>query len=96
MTLERDKSITKTKTGKESSSGTGGVSFLVLHNDDVNTFDFVINCLIEICGHDTVQAEQCTYLVHYKGRCDVMKDIYNKLLPYRDALIRKGLKASIE
>ena len=44
---------------------------LVLHNDDVNTFDFVIECLIEICKHTLEQAEQCTILVHYKGKCTV-------------------------
>ena len=41
---------------------------LVLHNDDVNTFDFVIDCLIEICKHTLEQAEQCTILIHYKGK----------------------------
>lgn len=44
---------------------------LVLYNDDVNTFDFVIQCLIEVCKHDALQAEQCTYIVHYNGKCTV-------------------------
>lgn len=50
---------------------TDDVYKLVLHNDDVNTFDFVIECLIEICKHTPEQAEQCTLLVHYKGKCTV-------------------------
>ena len=69
---------------------------LVLHNDDVNTFDFVIECLIEICKHTTEQAEQCTYLVHYKGKCDVKNGSFEILRPMRQALIEKGLNATIE
>lgn len=44
---------------------------IVLHNDDFNTFQWVITCLVKICGHDHHQAEQCSYIVHYKGKCDV-------------------------
>jgi len=46
---------------------------LILHNDDVHDFDFVIHSLIDVCKHDSVQAEQCTFLVHYKGKCDIKK-----------------------
>ena len=46
---------------------------LILHNDDVNTFEFVIESLIDVCKHTSEQAEQCTYLIHYKGKCDVKK-----------------------
>ena len=52
---------------------TGTERFLVLHNDDVHTFDYVIETLIDVCEMDAVQAEQCTFLVHYKGKCDVKK-----------------------
>ena len=54
---------------------------LVLYNDDVNTFDFVIDCLIEICKHTLEQAEQCTILVHYKGKCTVKKKNKELLTP---------------
>lgn len=54
---------------------------LVLHNDDVNTFDFVIECLIEICKHTLEQAEQCTILVHYKGKCTVKTGSMELLKP---------------
>ena len=70
--------------------------FLILHNDDYHTFDFVIDCLIEICDMDMVQAEQCTYLVHYKGKCDVKKGSYDFLNPFREGLAVKGLSATIE
>ena len=69
---------------------------LVLHNDDVNTFDFVIECLIEICKHTLEQAEQCTILVHYKGKCTV-KTGSMELKPMRkwgisEVLLLNGIK----
>jgi len=69
---------------------------LILHNDEVNTFDFVIENLIKICKMDSVQAEQCTFLVHYKGKCDVKKGTHNYLKPFKEALNDKGLEATIE
>ena len=69
---------------------------LILHNDEVNTFEFVIESLIDICEHTTEQAEQCTYLVHYKGKCDVKKGAFDFLRPYRHALTERGLKATID
>jgi ATP-dependent Clp protease adaptor protein ClpS len=76
--------------------GTGNDRFLILHNDEVHTFDFVINALIKVCELEPVQAEQCTYLVHYKGKCDVKKGGYKYLNPYKQALIEKGLQATID
>lgn len=70
--------------------------FLILHNDDFHTFDFVIDCLVEICDMDTVQAEQCTYLVHFKGQCDVKKGSHDFLKPFREGLAAKGLSTTIE
>jgi ATP-dependent Clp protease adaptor protein ClpS len=70
--------------------------FLVLHNDDYHTFEYVIDALINICDHDMVQAEQCTLLIHYKGKCDVKKGSYAYLKPMKNALIQKELKATID
>ncbi len=70
--------------------------FLILHNDEHHTFDYVIETLIDVCEMDSIQAEQCTFLVHYKGKCDVKKGRYNFLKPYREALIDKGLEATID
>jgi ATP-dependent Clp protease adaptor protein ClpS len=70
--------------------------FLILHNDDVHSFDYVIDSLIEVCGMEATQAEQCTYLVHYKGKCDIKKGSYPLLKPYREGLIEKGLNATID
>ena len=76
--------------------GIGEEKFLILHNDEVHTFDYVIESLIEICKMETVQAEQCTFLVHYKGKCDIKKGSINYLKPFKDGLIEKGLDASID
>ncbi|MBN1182734.1 MAG: ATP-dependent Clp protease adaptor ClpS [Bacteroidales bacterium] len=68
---------------------------LVLHNDDVHTFDYVIDSLIAVCEHDSLQAEQCTYLVHYKGKCDVKSGSFSALKPMKEGLVERGLKATI-
>ncbi len=68
---------------------------LILHNDDIHDFQYVIESLIEICEHDIVQAEQCTYLVHYKGSCDVKKGKFDYLKQMYDQLIDKKLTVSL-
>ncbi|PIP54498.1 MAG: Clp protease ClpS [Bacteroidetes bacterium CG23_combo_of_CG06-09_8_20_14_all_32_9] len=70
--------------------------FIVLYNDDVNTFNFVIESLIEVCKHKPEQAEQCAIITHFKGKCDVKKGTYYYLKPMKDGLISKGLSAVIE
>jgi ATP-dependent Clp protease adaptor protein ClpS len=69
---------------------------LVLHNDDYHTFDYVIEALIQICDHDLLQAEQCTQLIHFKGKCDVKKGSFSYLRPMKNALVKKDLKATID
>ena len=68
---------------------------IILYNDDINTFEFVIDSLIKVCKHDAIQAEQCTYLVHYKGKCSVKKGTYEELEPMCTALLERGLTAEI-
>ena len=68
---------------------------IVLFNDDVNTFDHVIDSLIDICDHTLEQAEQCALLVHYKGKCTVKTGEYNDLKPRCTMLLTKGLSAEI-
>jgi ATP-dependent Clp protease adaptor protein ClpS len=77
-------------------AGNGNVRFLILHNDDDHTFEYVIQCLMDICGHDLVQAEQCTQIVHFKGSCDILKGDYRELLPYHQAMISKELTVTID
>jgi ATP-dependent Clp protease adaptor protein ClpS len=68
---------------------------IVLHNDNVNTFDHVIETLIRVCKHDALQAEQCALLVHYKGKCTVKTGTLEELKPQCTALLDAGLSAEI-
>lgn len=68
---------------------------IILHNDDVNTFDFVIDSLVDICEHTLEQAEQCAMLVHYKGKCGVKTGEYDELKPKCSELQRLGLSAEL-
>ena len=68
---------------------------IVLFNDDVNTFDHVINTLIYACDHTPEQAEQCSILVHYKGKCTVKTGAYDDLKPRCSKLLQAGLSAEI-
>jgi ATP-dependent Clp protease adaptor protein ClpS len=69
---------------------------LLVWNDDVNTFDWVIDTLIQICGHSKEQAEQCAMLIHYKGKYAVRKDSYETLKPECDAINDRNINATIE
>ena len=71
-------------------------SFLVLHNDEVNTFEFVMEALMDICHHTSTQAEQCAMIAHYKGKCEVLIGEMSELKEIKDELITRGLKATIE
>lgn len=68
---------------------------IVLFNDDVNTFDHVIDTLIDVCDHTPIQAEQCAYLVHHKGKCTVKTGVYKDLEPKCSKLLQAGLSAEI-
>ena len=68
---------------------------IILHNDDVNTFDFVIDALIDVCEHTLIQAEQCTILVHYKGKASVKSGDYDALKSKCSKLLDLGLSAEI-
>ncbi len=69
---------------------------IVLFNDEVNTFDFVIDSLVKVCGHEPIQAEQCTILVHFKGKCAVKEGEFDELEPMCTALLDRGLTAEIQ
>lgn len=68
---------------------------LVVFNDDVNTFEHVIETLIKICGHTSEQAEQCTLLIHYKGKCTVKHGSFDELASMRNAICQKGISAEV-
>jgi len=69
---------------------------IVLYNDDHNTFDHVIDCLVKYCKHNLLQAEQCANIVHHNGKCDVKRGLRDVLQPIYEALLDNGLTAKIE
>ena len=69
---------------------------LVLHNDEVNTFDYVMETLVDICDHSMTQAEQCATITHYKGKCEVRSGSLSEMKELRYKLISRGLKASVD
>jgi ATP-dependent Clp protease adaptor protein ClpS len=69
---------------------------LVVWNDEVNTFEWVIESLIEICEHSYEQAEQCAYIIHFKGKYAVKHGTYEDLKPMCDAITERGIGATVE
>ena len=69
---------------------------LILFNDDIHSFDFVIETLIEVCEHEHLQAEQCALIAHYKGRCVVKSGALSEIKPKYDEMTKRGLTMSIE
>jgi ATP-dependent Clp protease adaptor protein ClpS len=68
---------------------------LVVFNDDVNTFDHVIDTLVDVCDHETTQAEQCAMLIHLKGKCAVNSGEYDELVSQRNEICRRGISAEV-
>lgn len=71
------------------------VKDLMVFNDDVNTFDHVIDTLMRVCNHSAEQAEQCAYIIHYKGKCSVKKGLLNILKPMKEAICDAGIDARV-
>lgn len=69
---------------------------LIVYNDDVNTFDHVIESLIKVCRHEPEQAEQCTWIIHFNGKCQVKRGEFEKLASMCTALHDRGISAEIE
>ena len=69
---------------------------LIVWNDEVNTFEWVIDTLTEICGHSHEQAEQCAYIIHFQGKYAVKKGSYDELKPKCDAITDRGIGATVE
>lgn len=69
---------------------------IIIWNDDVNTFEWVIETLIDICGHTHEQAEQCAYIIHHRGKYAVKNGSYDDLRPMCDAILDRGISATLE
>jgi ATP-dependent Clp protease adaptor protein ClpS len=69
---------------------------LIVWNDEVNTFEWVIETLVKVCGHSTEQAEQCAYIIHFQGKYAVKQGAYDDLKPQCDAITDRGIGATLE
>lgn len=81
---------------KKSGDDAAQKSVLVLHNDDVNTFEHVIKSLVEVCGHDKIQAEQCAVITHFKGKYDIKTGSYAVLFSMAKKLKNLNLRTEIK
>lgn len=88
--------ITQRKAKTKSEEITSKPYRLILHNDDYNSFDHVIECLIKICKHEPEQAAQCAHLVHFKGKCDVKYGDIETISAMKSKLTASGLSATME
>jgi ATP-dependent Clp protease adaptor protein ClpS len=87
--------ITETDIEEEILRAEKKLNELVIYNDDFNTFDYVIDTLVRVCGHDALQAEQCTLMIHYNGKCSVKRGEFKKLRPLCENILERGLTAEI-
>lgn len=92
--------MTSEKTSKAHSGKTdesvAHEKMLILYNDDIHSFDYVIAALVEVCDHEYCQASQCATITHYKGKCDIKKGDLARLKPMKDALIDRELSVTID
>lgn len=88
--------ITKTKTNSKVEEILSSPYRIILHNDDYNTFEHVINCLMKICGHEFEQASQCAHIVHFNGKCDVKYGDYDTVSKMKEKLQISGLNVTME
>ncbi len=68
---------------------------LVVFNDDINTFDHVIDTLMDVCKHSPEQAEQCTLIIHFKGKCSVKSGDFEELVSMRNEICRREIAAEV-
>jgi len=85
----------KLKPLKQDQEDTSREKELILFNDDFNTFEFVIETLIDVCGHDALQAEQCALIAHFNGKCGVKTGAFEDLKPMHDEMTNRDLTVTI-
>src|SRR5690349_3145385 len=96
--MQAYKGDTKTETHEETDvlTLTEDPCHLIVWNDEVNTFEWVIETLMQVCGHSQEQAEQCSYLIHFQGKYAVKNGTYDELKPQCDAITERGINATVE
>lgn len=88
--------LTEVLTEVLTDSGSDDVCQLIVWNDEVNTFEWVIVTLIEVCGHSQEQAEQCAMIIHTQGKYAVKKGMFDTLKPMCDKITDRGIGATVE
>jgi ATP-dependent Clp protease adaptor protein ClpS len=88
--------ITKSKTSEQVEAILSKPYILILHNDDYNTFEWVIECLIKICKHEPNQASQCAHIVHFTGKCDIKRGDHDTIMTMYNKLKSCGLSVTME
>ena len=85
----------RTSPGDKSREDIGSERLLILYNDDHNSFDHVIQSLVEVCGHDEIQAEQCAVIAHFRGKCDISRGSVALLTDMQSSLQNRDLTVEI-
>ncbi|MDA3822814.1 MAG: ATP-dependent Clp protease adaptor ClpS [Bacteroidales bacterium] len=93
--MDSNFSSSPNKKGSENSHSEN-YSMLVLHNDEVNSFEFVMETLEQVCNHTLTQAEQCAMITHYKGKCEILNGELGELKTIKQELLSRGLSVTIE
>jgi ATP-dependent Clp protease adaptor protein ClpS len=88
--------VTKSKTSEQVEAILSKPYILILHNDDYNSFEWVIECLIKICKHEPNQASQCAHIVHFTGKCDVKRGDHDTIMGMYNKLKSCGLSVTME
>jgi ATP-dependent Clp protease adaptor protein ClpS len=96
MMLDSTKQVLEEVVDEIVEETTGEKAEIIVYNDDVNTFDWVIQCFVEILKHSAEQAEQLSLIVHFRGKASVKAGSFDTLRPLKDALVDRGLSAVIE
>ena len=96
MPFETDTDVLEEILTDEGETDLSDPARLVVFNDDHNSFDWVIKCFVKVLKHTSEQAEQLSYLIHFKGKATVKTASLKVLRPYRDALVERGLSAVIQ
>ena len=96
MSREQTEKSTNRQEDQHTETLTEAPCSLIVWNDEVNTFEWVIETLVEVCGHSPEQAEQCAFIIHYQGKYAVKKGSYDNLKPMCDAITERSINATVE
>ena len=96
MAMTKNQILTDSQQDTDTLTANESGCSLIVWNDEVNTFEWVIETLIEVCGHSPEQAEQCSYFIHYKGKYAVKQGEFDELKPMCDAITERGIGATVE